>query len=194
MERIDKQIEFILEIDKLKNVFRKSYVTGVERYENSAEHCWHVSVFASVFAEHADKDINLAKVVKMLLIHDIVEIDAGDTYFFDDKGNADKLEREIKAAERIFGLLPEDQAREFRSAWEEYEARETDDAIFAYAMDRFIPVLHNFHTGGKSWKEHGIRLEQVMTLRDPIEKGSKSLWVYAERLFQRAVEMGMLKA
>ncbi len=193
MDRLDKQIEFIVEIDKLKGIIRRSYLSGCDRLENSAEHCWHVSVLAMILAEHSDLEINLFKVVKMLLIHDIVEIDAGDTYFFDEKGNTDKVKREKEAAERLFGLLPPDQAKEFREAWEEYEARFTNEAKFAYALDRFIPILHSYHTQGKSWKQHQIKLEQVMTLNEPIRAGSKALSDYATRIFQKAVEKGYLK-
>lgn len=193
MSRLDKQIQFVLEIDKLKGILRRSYLAGVDRLENSAEHSWHVSLLSLILAEHSDLTVDPLKVLAMLLIHDIVEIDAGDTYFFDTSAQADKLDREIKAAERLFGLLPEDQAAEFRSIWEEYEERESNEARFAYALDRFIPVLHAFHTEGRSWKQHGIRLEQVLTLNEPIKQGSRSLWAYAEKLFYQAVEKGYLK-
>jgi 5'-deoxynucleotidase YfbR-like HD superfamily hydrolase len=194
MTHLDKQIEFILELDKLKSVMRRSILVNGERFENSAEHSWHVSVLAIIVAEHSEGEIDLQRVLKMLLLHDVVEIDAGDTYFFDTKGNSDKAERETKAAQRIFGLLPGDQAVEFREAWEEHEAGQTSEAIFARALDRFIPLLHNYHTQGKSWQEHQVRLEQVMTLKEPIEKGSKSLWAYASKLIQSSVEKGYLRA
>lgn len=192
MDRLEKQIEFIVEIDKLKAIIRRSYLVGCDRLENSAEHCWHVSVLAMILAEHSDLEIDLMKVVKMLLVHDIVEIDAGDTYYFDEKGNADKIDREKKAAERLFGLLPKDQAREFKEAWEEYETRETNEAKFAYALDRFIPILHSYHTNGKSWKKNKIKLEQVMQLNDPIREGSRKLSEYATMLFKKAAEKGYL--
>lgn len=192
MDRLEKQIAFIVEIDKLKGIIRRSYLVGCDRLENSAEHSWHVSLLAMILAEHSDLEINLIKVVKMLLVHDIVEIDAGDTYFFDEKGNSDKIEREKKAAERLFGLLPTDQAREFREAWEEYENRRTNEAKFAYALDRFIPILHSFHTKGKGWRQHKVNLEKVMTLIDPIRDGSEVLSQYATRLFKTAVEKGFL--
>jgi putative hydrolase of HD superfamily len=193
MNRLAKQIEFILEIDKLKGIIRRSYLTGVDRLENSAEHSWHVAMLAIILAEHCDSEIDLMRVLKMLLIHDVVEIDAGDTYFFDSQSNVDKADREAKAADRLFGLLPEDQAREFRQAWNEFEARQTSEAKFAYALDRFIPVLHSYHTEGRSWKQHGIRLEQVLTLNDSIKEGSRTLFQYASELFQDAVEKGYLK-
>ncbi len=192
MEKLEKQINFILELDKLKSIMRRSYLLNRERFEDSAEHSWHVSVLALTLAEHADDEIDLTHVLKMLLIHDVVEIDAGDTYFFDKKGNSDKTEREMKAAERIFGLLPPEQENDFRSAWEEYEEGDTKNARFANALDRFIPLLHNYYTQGKSWQEHKVRFEQVMTLKEPIEKGSKSLWEYAHSLILSAVEKGYL--
>ncbi|MBU2512321.1 HD domain-containing protein [bacterium] len=193
MDRLDKQIEFIVEIDKLKGIIRRSYLTGCDRLENSAEHSWHVSILAMILAEHSDLEINLFKVVRMLLVHDIVEIDAGDTYFFDEKGNTDKVEREKNAAKRLFDLLPPDQEKEFREAWEEYEARLTNEARFAYALDRFIPILHSYFTQGKSWKQHRVKLEKVMTLIDPIREGSEALSQYATRLFKKAVEKGYLE-
>lgn len=194
MDRLEQQIKFALEIDKLKTILRRSFITAGEKLENTAEHCWHVSVLATLLIEYSDRDVDLSHVVKMLLLHDIVEIDAGDTYFFDVKGNADKEDREKKAADRLFGILPKDQEKEFRAVWEEYEKRETNEAKFAYALDRFIPVLHAYYTKGKSWKQHGIRLEQVLTLNDPIKEGSKKLWQYANQLFQDAVTKGYLKA
>lgn len=193
MSRLDKQIEFILEIDRLKGIIRRSHLVGVDRLENSAEHSWHVALLSVLLAEYSDLNINPLNVLKMLLFHDIVEIDAGDTYFFDSQGNADKAEREAKAATRLFGMLPGDQAEEFRSIWEEYEACETDDAKFAYALDRFIPVLHSFHTQGKSWKQHDVHLGQVMQLIEPIKRGSVKLAEYAEGLFRKAVALGYLK-
>ncbi len=192
MSRLEKQIDFVLEIDKLKGIVRRSFLVSGERYENSAEHSWHVSVLAHILAEHSDHEIDLMRVVKMLLIHDVVEIDAGDTYYFDTQGNSDKAERETKAAERLFGLLPEDQADEFREAWEEHEACQTNDARFANALDRFIPLLHNYYTQGRSWKKHRIRLDQVMKLQEPIEQGSKTLWEYTARVIQSAVDKGYL--
>lgn len=192
MKRLDRQIEFIIEIDKLKSIFRRSYVIEDKRYENSAEHSWHVSTLALLMSEYADSKVDLLRVVRMLLVHDIVEIDAGDVYFFDAAGNSEKAEKEQKAADRLFGLLPEDQAKELRDAWEEYEAGETPDARFAYALDRFIPLLHNFYTQGKSWQEHKVSSKRVLTLKDSIKPGSEALWEYAEELIQKAVERGYL--
>ncbi len=192
MDRLDKQVQFILEIDKLKNILRRSYLIEDQRLETSSEHSWHVAVLASILAEHADEKIDTTKVIKILLFHDIVEIDAGDTFLYDSKGSVDKAEKESRAAERIFGLLPEDQAEEMKNTWDEYEARETPEAKFAYAMDRFMPILHNYHTQGKSWKEHKIRLDQVLSMNKPISEGSEKLWEYAFALINDAVAKGFL--
>ena len=156
IERLERQIAFILEIDKLKSVLRRSYLLNEERHENSAEHSWHLSVMALVLAEHANAEINQLRVLKMLLVHDIVEIDSGDTYVYDAAGNDTKAEREQEAARRIFGLLPGDQQLEITQLWQEFEARETPEAQFAAALDRLMPLLHNYHTEGRSWREHGI--------------------------------------
>ncbi len=193
-ERLDRQISFILETDKLKSVLRRSYLLNEDRHENSAEHSWHLTVMALVLAEHADAEINQLRVLKMLLVHDIVEIDAGDTFIYDTAGNDTKAERENAAARRIFGLLPSDQSAELQELWQEFEARETPEAKFAAALDRLMPLLHNYHTEGRSWREHGITKEQVLRLNRHIEDGSKSLWEYAEALIDDAAAKGYLTA
>ncbi|TMV51950.1 HD domain-containing protein [Paenibacillus mesophilus] len=192
--RLEQQIEFILEIDKLKHVFRKSRLIRSERFENDAEHTWHLTVMAVLLSEHANApDLSLPKVLKMLLIHDLVEIDAGDTFAYDVKGLEGKYEREQAAANRLFGLLPEDQRAEFMELWEEFEARETNEAKFAAAMDRLQPVLLNCENEGQSWKEHGITSEQVLERNRHIGDGSSALWQHARKLIGRAVEQGFLK-
>src|SRR5437762_7515762 len=145
-ERFEQQIRFILEIDKLKTILRRTYLLNVDRSENTAEHSWHLAIMAILLAEHANEPVDVSRVVKMVLIHDIVEIDAGDTYFYDAAAALDKSEREQAAADRLFGILPPDQGLELRELWEEFEANETADARFALALDRFIPQLHNYHT------------------------------------------------
>ncbi|MFO7838289.1 MAG: HD domain-containing protein [Desulfosalsimonadaceae bacterium] len=192
-QRLQQQIDFVLEIDRLKTIRRRTYLTDTSRFENSAEHSWHVAVMAMVMAEHSNfADMDLARVVRMLLLHDLVEIDAGDTFAYDDRAKEDKKEREQAAAERLFGLLPADQAAAFRSLWEEFEARQTPEAKFAAALDRLQPLLHNLYTGGKSWQEHGIREEQVLELNRHSAQGSAALWEYAARWIQEAVEKGNL--
>ena len=190
--RLDQQIGFILELDTLKSVLRRSYLLNNTRRENSAEHSWHLSAMALVLAEHANVDIDQFRVLKMLLVHDIVEIDSGDTYIYDTAGNDTKAVREQEAAQRIFGLLPDDQKLELTRLWQEFEARETPEAKFAAALDRLMPLLHNYHTEGRSWREHGITKQQVLNLNRHIADGSQSLWEYAESLIDDAAAKGYL--
>ena len=191
-ERLHQQIAFILEIDRLKSVLRRTYLVNDPRHENSAEHSWHLSVMALVLAEHANADIEQLRVLKMLLVHDIVEIDSGDTYIYDIAGNDTKAARELEAAQRIFGLLPGDQRDELFELWQEFEARETPEAKFAAALDRLIPLLHNTQTEGRSWREHGITKQQVIDLNRHIADGSQELWNYAEALIGDAAAKGYL--
>jgi putative hydrolase of HD superfamily len=189
MDRLASQLRFILEIDKLKSVYRRTYLVDGTRRENSAEHSWHLALLALVLSEHANQPLDVAKVVKMVLIHDIVEVDAGDTYIYDDQGG--KAERERLAADRIFGLLPADQEKEFRTLWEEFEGGATPEARFASALDRFIPQLHNYHTQGRSWKEHGITPERVLSRNVEIADGSVKLWEWTQIIIERAVAEGL---
>ncbi len=191
-DRLQRQLRFIMEIDKLKGVIRQSYLVGADRRENSAEHSWHVAVMAVVLAEHAGAPVDVGRVVTMLLVHDIVEVDAGDTYVYDPAGGADKAERERRAAARLFGLLPPDQGDELRALWEEFEAAATADARFAAALDRLMPVLHNVHTGGRSWREHGISADRVIARNSRMREGSEELWRYARALIEEAVAAGAL--
>lgn len=161
-DRLKKQVEFMLELDKMKNLYRQTYVLHEDRKENDAEHSWHLAILAMLMAEHANKPVDAVKIIKMVLIHDVVEIDAGDTYCYDTEGCKTKADREEKAAQRIFGLLPDDQKKEFYDLWREFEDSETDDARFAAVLDRVLPLLLNYTKGGISWKEHGIAKEQVM--------------------------------
>lgn len=191
-QRFDRQIEFLLELDGLKNVLRRSYVLKSRRPENSAEHSWHIAAMAFVLAEYADAAVDLCRVAVMLLIHDAVEIDAGDTYCYDQTGALDKHQRENRAADRLFGILPPDQERWFRELWEEFEANETPDAGFANAVDRLMPLLHNYYSGGISWMEHGISTDMVRKRMEPIQNGSKRLWEYAQGLIDKAEAAGYL--
>ena len=193
MDRLQRQIQFIIEIDKLKAVYRRTYLIDEQRSENSAEHSWHLAMLAIVLAEYANEPVNVERVVKMVLIHDIVEVDAGDTYIYDTQGALDKAERESIAAQRIFGLLPSDQEGEFRALWEEFESGATADARFAAALDRFMPQLHNFHTGGRSWKEHGITAERVLARNISMADGSETLWEVTQDLIRRAVHEGFIE-
>ena len=193
-ERFDRQIAFILEVDKLKSIIRRTYLLNIDRAENTAEHSWHLAIMAILLAEHANEPVDLARVVKMVLIHDIVEIDAGDTYFYDATAAKDKAERERAAADRIFGLLPADQSNEMRDLWEEFEEGGTAEARFALALDRFIPQLHNYHTHGRSWSEHGITADRVLERNACIAEGSEKLWDCAQALLGDAVAKGFLAA
>jgi putative hydrolase of HD superfamily len=193
IERLEQQIQFIVEIDKLKQVVRQTYLTDASRRENSVEHSWHLALMAMVLAEHAnDPDIDIQRVVKMVLVHDIVEIDAGDTFLYDDKHSESKISRELAAADRLFNLLPSDQADMFRNLWDEFEACQTRDAKFAHALDRFQPMLHNVITKGKAWQKHGIKKSQVIQKNSLMQEGAASLWTYISGLLDDAVEEGYL--
>ncbi len=193
-ERFAKQIEFLLELEKLKNVYRQTLVLHEDRAENDAEHSFHLAVMVFLLAEYANEPVDILHTMKMVLVHDVVEIDAGDTYYFDEKGNQDKAERELKAADRLFAILPEEQAAEFRSLWEEFEAKETPEAKFAGALDRIQPMLLNYTKGGLSWRNHGISEEQVRTRNFPsIFAGSELIGKFAEEITADAKEKGMLK-
>lgn len=190
--RLAAQIAFVLEADKLKSVLRQSLLTDSSRRENDAEHSWHIATMAFLLAEYADSKVSIERVARMLLIHDIVEIDAGDTFIHDEAGNADKEEREEKAAQRLFGLLPADQAAEYETLWREYEARQSPDSRFADTLDRLQPLLLNFATQGGTWKPHGVTRAKVEKLLPRIEAGSAQLGAYARALVDEAVKRGYL--
>lgn len=192
-ERLVKQVEFLVEIDKLKTILRQTHLIHEDRRENDAEHSWHLALAAILLAEHANEQVDVAKVMKMVLIHDLVEIDAGDTFCYDYEMAKDKAQREEKAADRLFGLLPADQGGEFRDLWDEFEERVTPEARFAAALDRFQPVLHNLHTGGGTWKRHGITREQVEQRNAPMAEGSQRLWDYISGRLDEAVNSGAMK-
>jgi putative hydrolases of HD superfamily len=192
--RFQAQRQFLLEIDKLKRVLRRTYITGGERHENSAEHSWHLALMATTLVEYADELVDLNHVIRLLLFHDIVEIDAGDTFFFDDTGYADKAAREQRAADRIFGLLPPEQGAEFRALWDEFEARQTAEARFANALDRLIPLLLNYAGEGYAWRENGVTASLVLNRMGFIAEGSPALWQFVQELMADAVAKGYLVA
>jgi putative hydrolase of HD superfamily len=193
-ERFKSQVEFILEVDKLKNILRRTTLLDRSRQENSAEHSWHIALIILVLSEYAEEDrLDLMQVIKLLLVHDLVEIDAGDTYCYDEIGGQNQKAREMKAADRIFGVLPEDQAVSFRSLWDEFEARDTPESRFANALDRLQPFLHNYFTCGHTWQKHGIRKKQVIERMRPVDDGSHRLWNYVSSRIDDAVEKGYLK-
>jgi putative hydrolases of HD superfamily len=193
MERLDQQIGFAREIDKLKGVLRQTMLAGPGRRENSAEHSWHLAVMAVTLAEHAPPGTDVARVTAMLLVHDLVEIDAGDLFAYADAAQqARQEEAERAAADRIFALLPPDQAASVRGLWDEFEERRTPEARFARGLDRLQPMLANFQAGGGTWQEHGITADQVLIKVQLIEDGSPALGRYARELVDRAVAEGLL--
>ncbi|MFZ4656949.1 MAG: HD domain-containing protein [Caldilineaceae bacterium] len=194
MERLAQQIAFIMELDKLKSILRRSYVTHANRRENSAEHSWHIALAALTLAEYANEPVDVSHVIKLLLIHDIVEIDAGDTFVYDIAGKVDQFDRETLAAERIFGLLPPEQGVAYHKLWQEFEERITPEAKFARAVDRLLPVLHNCYTQGRGWQEHHIQQTQVLAANRVIEEGSADLWRFIQGKIQEAVDQGFLAA
>lgn len=192
-DRLARQLRFVVEIDRLKTVLRQTLLTDASRRENSAEHSWHLGLMAALLAEHAGGAVDVARTMKMVLVHDVVEIDAGDAFCYDPAANLGKEERERAAAARIFGLLPAEQADELRGLWEEFEAGESPDARFAVALDRLQPLLQNLHSGGGSWRAHGIAREQVLRRMDPIRTGAPALWPQVLALVEEAVAAGHLR-
>lgn len=190
--RLHDQLAFLLEADRLKQVLRRNPLTDGSRRENSAEHSWHLALFALVLAEHAAEPVDVCRVVEMLLVHDLVEIDAGDTYAYDDAAHADKAERERAAADRLFPLLPDDQAARCRGLWDEFEARSTPEARFAHAVDRLQPILQNYLADGAAWREHGITVDRVRTYNKHMEAGAPRLWQHAREILADAVDRGLL--
>lgn len=193
-ERLKKQFDFIREVDKEKFIGRQTYLSDGVRKENDAEHAWHMALMTILLSEYANEEIDVLKTVTMLLIHDLVEIDAGDTYAYDTEGNKTKEQREKKAADRIYGLLPADQKEKLRALWDEFEEWESPEARFAHAMDSIQPLMLNAATEGKSWEEHGIHLHQVLKRNGRTAEGSETLWEYArEEFINPNVEKGRLK-
>ena len=193
MERIEQQFEFIKEIDGLKKIGRQTYLRDASRKENDAEHSWHLAVMALLLQEYANETVDVLRVISMVLVHDMVELDAGDTYAYDETGNATKREREVAAAERIFHILPEDQAAFFRGLWDEFEEAETPEAKFAHTLHNIQPMMLNDATGGKAWREHQVKLSQVMGRQKKTAEGSDVLWKYArENMISKNVKEGAI--
>lgn len=192
-ESLSKQIDFILEMDRLKSVLRRTPLLDRSRRENTAEHSWQIALMAVLLAEHADPPVDINHVVVMLLVHDLVEIDAGDTFIYDEQALATQTARELQAAEHIFGLLPDEQGKRMRALWDEFEAHETPEARFANAIDRLQPLLNNYFTGGETWKEPGVTEDRVIVRNEVIGRGSPRLWAYAEGLIEDAVLKGFLR-
>lgn len=192
-ERFEKQLAFILEADKEKTILRQTHISGHVRQENDAEHAWHMVLMMYLLREYADEPFDLARAMMMAIIHDVVEIDAGDTYAYDDTAKATQKEREEKAAERIFGLLPADQAKELRALFEEFEAGSSPEARFAAAMDRLQPLLLNDANGGIDWKIHDVSRDQVIRRQSSTRDASRALWEYSLSLIEKNADKGILK-
>ena len=193
LERFEKQIAFILEADREKNIYRQTHISGHLRRENDAEHAWHMAIMIYLLREYANEEFDVAKAMTMALIHDLVEIDAGDTYAYDTDALATQKEREARAADRIFGILPTDQGGELRALFEEFEAGQTPEARFARTMDNLQPLLLNDANGGGDWREHGVRRSQVMNRQRPSEHGSREIWEYSKALIERNVALGNIE-
>ena len=193
VDRLQRQITFLMEADRVKTILRRNRVVSDQsRRENDAEHMYHFALMATVLAEYANAPVDLLRVLRMILIHDLVEIDAGDTFIYDAQAQVGKREREELAADRIFGLLPEEQAQEMRDLWEEFEAEESDEARFAAALDRLQPLLCNYYTEGGAWKEHGVNSTQVFARNAKIARGSTQLWDYARDFLNDALTKGYI--
>lgn len=192
-KRLRQQMQFLLEADKLKLVERRNLVADGSRRENSAEHSWHIALMALVLAEYAEEPLDLARVVQLLLVHDLVEIHAGDTFLFDPAANLDKSQREQAGANALFSLLPLEQAQQFRGLWDEFEERQTPEARFAAAIDSFQPILQNWETQGGSWRASGVTGAKVLERKRSDLEGFPRLWSYAQHLVKDAVERGYIR-
>jgi len=192
-DKLLKQIDFIKEIDKIKYIQRRTKLFNSDRNENDAEHSWHLALMAIVLAEYSNEPIDILKVVKMVLVHDIVEIDAGDIFIYDTQKNHSNTNEERIAAKRIFGILPEEQANELIAIWEEFEAGITNEAKFAKTMDRLEPLLQNTSNNGGTWAEFNVDYNKVLEKKSQIKNGSDTIWDYAEKLINESVDKGILK-
>ena len=194
-EKLKKQLSFLTEIDKMKTVFRRTVIMdGSKRRENDAEHSWHIAMFALILSEYSRDEVDVSRVIKICLAHDLIEIYAGDTFAYDSKGHEDKAEREAAAADRLFGMLDGEQGREIRALWDEFEAKETPEARFANVCDRFQPLIHNYYTDGHTWQEGGVTAAQVLSRMDIIRTDAPELWPLVTGIIESSVAKGILKA
>lgn len=191
-ERLKKQKEFLLEVDKMKQIYRQTHIRGGSRQENDAEHSWHLALMAFLLEEHSNEPVDITRVIKMVLIHDLVEVYAGDTYAYDAAANASKRQREEEAADWIFGMLPEDQGKMLRQLWEEFETYETAEARFAHVMDNFQPMILNDDNGGKDWSRHQVKKSQILKRNEKTASGSETIWNHMEEIIQQNIEKGTI--
>lgn len=187
-----KDMEFIVEVDRMKTILRQTSIIGVDQRENDAEHSWHISLMAVILQEYSNESIDILKVIKMLLTHDLVEIYAGDTFCYDVKGNEDKKNRELIAAEKIYGMLDKEKGSELRLLWDEFEEMETPEALFAASMDRMQPMLSNYHNNGGTWEEFDVKKENIYKRIAPVEKTSDELWKYMQYVIEDSEKKGYI--
>ena len=192
-ERLINQVKFIVEVDKAKEIMRRTYLTKSKRFENDAEHSWHLALMAQLLKEYVKEDINLERVINMVIIHDLVEIDAGDTFCYDKEGNLTKRERELKAADRIFNILPKDQGKIIYDLWNEFEEMKTTESKYAACLDRIQPILNNIATEGKAWKENNTTKSMVLGRMNIVKETSKELWELVLAIVNEGVKIGALK-
>lgn len=191
-ERLLKDIEFIVELDKMKSILRQTSLINEDRREDDAQHSWHISIMAMILGEYSNEKVDVCKVIKMLLTHDLVEIYAGDTFCYDKVGNEDKKERENQAADKIFGMLDEDKGKELRALWDEFEEGETPEALFAASMDRLQPMLNNYHNNGGTWRKFNVAKEDIYKRIAPVKKSSDDLWEFVENMIEDAANRGLI--
>ena len=192
-ERLLKDIEFIVELDKMKSIIRQTSLIGKDQREDDAQHSWHIAVMAMVLGEYANEKVDICKVIKMLLVHDLVEIYAGDTFCYDKKGNESKRERELIAADKIFGMLEEDKAKELRALWDEFEEQKTPEALFAASMDRLQPMLNNYYNKGGTWQKFNVGKEDIYKRIGPLKDSSSELWYFVSHMIEDAYNKGLIK-
>ena len=194
VNRLEQQMRFLVEVDKMKSVYRRTILIDKTRRESDAEHSWHFALMAMLLAEYADPEkVDCARVIRMALVHDLIEIYAGDTFAYDVQGNKDKRQRETEAADKLFALLPEDQAAEIRALWEEFDAMETPDAQYAAAIDRLQPFLNNYLTQGHTWGLGGVKSAQVYERMDPLRVALPEVWPFVDKMIQESIEKGYLE-
>lgn len=191
-ENLLKDMDFIVELDRMKTILRQTSLINGDRKEDDAQHSWHISVMAMVLSEYANEEIDIFKVIKMLLIHDLVELDAGDTFCYDKKANQDKKERELAAADKVFGMLSGDKGQEMRALWDEFEEMETPEALFAASMDRLQPMLNNYKNGGGTWQKFDVPQSDIYKRISPVKESSDELWKFVEYMLEDAFKKGLI--